>query len=206
MKTKLFLFVFSIFLFSNQFLFADSPLTSTDISKAYQDPIIALAKKCNGDINNEIILNFLSNKKNDVELKIAVINKLGWNISKKNNNEIFFNHLQKKNKYKNFNKFLKKADPETLICYAYIKSMDNYFNVDQAIVIAQIAKERSNKSLCIHMICALIEAQKALDNDWCKVYNLVNDVRIDDSLKKDFKDEAIHIIFNYIDLYKEECN
>lgn len=206
MKSKLFLTLLCLLFCVNHFSYADSPLTSTEISKAYQEPIIVLAKKCNGDINNEIILNFLSNKKNDVELKIAVINKLGWNISGKRNNEIFFKHLQKTHRYKDFNHFLNKADPETLICYAYIKAMDNYFNVDQAIVIAQIAKKRSHKSFCIHLICALIEAQKALDSDWCKVYTIVNDVRINDSLKKDLKNEAINIIFNYIDLYKKECD
>lgn len=55
------------------------------------------------------------------------------------------------------------------------------------------------------MICSLIEAQKALDSDWCTVYSIMDDVRKNESLKKDIKPEAVEIIFNYIDLYKDYC-
>ena len=83
--------------------------------------------------------------------------------------------------------------------------MDDYFHVDEAISIAQVAKKRSKNSYCIHMICSLIEAQKALDSDWCNVYSIMDDVRKNESLNKDIKSEAVEIIFNYIDLYKDYC-
>ena len=205
MKTKVFLFTLSFLITINNNLIADSPLTSTDISKAYKAKIIKKATLCNGNINNNQILKFLSEKKNNIELKIAVINEIGWDINGKNNSEIYFNYLKKLNDFSSLDDFLNNADAETLICYAYIKSMDDYFHVDEAISISQVAKKRSNNSCCIHMICSLIEAQKAQDIDWCTVYSIMDDVRKNKSLKKDIKPEAVEIIFNYIDLYKDYC-
>ncbi len=83
--------------------------------------------------------------------------------------------------------------------------MDDYFHVDEAISIAKIAKNRNKRSYCIHMICSLIEAQKALDSDWCSVYSIMDNVRKNKTLKKDLKLEAVEIIFNYIDQYKKYC-
>ena len=205
MKSKLFLFILSFLITINNNLLADSPLTSTDISKAYNAKIIKKAALCNGNINNNHILKFLSDKKNNIELKIAVINEIGWDTNGKKNSEIYFNYLKKLNNFSSLNDFLNNADAETLICYAYIKSMDDYFHVDEAISVAQVAKKRSNKSYCIHIICSLIEAQKALDSDWCNVYSIMDDVRKNESLNKDIKSEAVEIIFNYIDLYKDYC-
>ena len=205
MKSKLFLFMLSFLTTINNNSLADSPLTSTNISKAYNAKIIKKATLCNGKINNNQILKFLTNKKNNIELKIAVINEIGWDINGKKNSEIYLNYIKQLNDFSSLDDFLNNADAETLICYAYIKSMDDYFHVDEAISIAQVAKKRSNNSYCIHMICSLIEAQKALDSDWCTVYSIMDDVRKNESLNKDIKSEAVEIIFNYIDLYKDYC-
>jgi hypothetical protein len=43
-------------------------------------------------------------------------------------------------------------------------------------------------------------------SDWCKVYKEINEVKIDNSLSVDFRKEAIDIVFNYIDSYKEYCS
>lgn len=54
------------------------------------------------------------------------------------------------------------------------------------------------------MVSALIDAQINLDgNDWSKVYTVVANVVKDKTLKRDMKQEAIDIIMEYIDLYKE---
>lgn len=56
------------------------------------------------------------------------------------------------------------------------------------------------------MISALINAQFAMDYDWCQVYTLTNNVRKNASLKKDFRMSAIPMVFEYMDLYADECN
>ena len=101
--------------------------------------------------------------------------------------------------------FLDQADGGILISMAYLKALDNYFEVDEAIILARRAKSKGDDSYTINIICALIEAQKALDSDWCEVYNLANNVRTNQSLNMDMKEDAIKIIFEYMDLYKDNC-
>lgn len=101
---------------------------------------------------------------------------------------------------------LKKADAAELLCLAYLQAMDNYFEVDEAIVYAETAVSKNPKSFTYNMICALIKAQQAMDVDWCTVFNLTDRVRKDKSLQMDMNQEAINIIFEYMDLYKDDCN
>ena len=200
MKTN-FIVVLIIGLLSSQSLFADSPLTSTNFSKAYKDSeIIQLASKTEGKLTIEL-MDYLSNNKNPIELKIALINELGWRFGGKNNSTIFYNYLKEKSKLEDINE----ADANILICYAYLKALDNYFDVEDAIIYAKKAKSKNEKSYTINIICALIEAQKAMDSDWCEVYNLTNNVRINNTLNQDMKKDSISIIFDYMDIYKYNC-
>ena len=200
MKTN-FIVVLIIGLLSSQNLSADSPLTSTNFSKAYKDSeIIQLASKTEGKLTIEL-MDYLSNNKNPIELKIALINESGWGFDGQNNSTIFYNYLKEKSKLEDINE----ADANILICYAYLKALDNYFDVEDAIIYAKKAKSKNEKSYTINIICALIEAQKAMDSDWCEVYNLTNNVRINNTLNQDMKKDSISIIFDYMDLYKDNC-
>ena len=76
-------FVFVV-LFGN-FVFADSPLTSTAIYKAYLDvPMVAKVSKSNGILNDEVF-DYLNSNLNSLDKKIAVINALKWNVRGKKN-------------------------------------------------------------------------------------------------------------------------
>jgi len=55
------------------------------------------------------------------------------------------------------------------------------------------------------MVWALIHAQQAIDSDWCEVYKLTDRVRENKELVQDMKEEAIAIIFEYMDLYQDNC-
>lgn len=199
MKTNFIIFLI-LGLFISQNLFADSPLTSSDISKAYKDSnIVQTASRSEGKLNDEL-LNYLIDSKNPIELKIALINELGFDFAGKNNSTVFYEYL-KKNKLVDINK----TSAEILICFAYLKAMDNYFDVEEAIIYAKKAKAKNKKSYTINIICALIEAQKAMNSNWCKVYNLTNNVRINKTLIKDMKEESVNVIFEYMDLYKDYC-
>jgi len=185
---------------------ADSPLTSTDIASAYSnEKIIMSLELANGELTDEL-MQYLSSKSNPISLKIALINKLGWNIDGKSNAEVFWKYLQKNNKFKSLEDFKKKATSELLICYAYLKALDNYFNVDEAMALAQIAVKRDKKaSYTINIICGLIEAQYYFNGNWCMLWKSTNKVRINKKLNVDLAPEAIKNIFEYMDLYKGEC-
>lgn len=200
MKTN-FIIVLIIGLLSSQSLFADSPLTSTNFSKVYKDSeIIQLASKTEGKLTIEL-MDYLSNNKNPIELKIALINALGWSFDGQNNSIMFYDYLKEKSKLEDINQ----ANADILICYAYLKALDNYFDVEDAIIYAKKAKSKNEKSYTINIICALIEAQKAMDTDWCEVYNLTNNVRINNTLNQDIKEDSISTIFDYMDIYKDNC-
>jgi hypothetical protein len=200
MKTN-FIIVLIIGLLSSQSLFADSPLTSTNFSKAYKDSeVIQLASKTEGKLTIEL-MDYLSNNKNPIELKIALINVLGWSFDGQNNSTMFYNYLKEKSKLEDINE----ANADLLICYAYLKALDNYFDVEDAIIYAKKAKSKNKNSYTINIICALIEAQKAMDSDRCEVYNLTNNVRINNTLNQDMKEDSMFIIFDYMDIYKDNC-
>ena len=201
MKAKLALLLIAAVVLS-QNLFADSPLTSTPISEAYKDSkIVQLASTTEGRLTIEL-MNYLNESMHPVELKIAVINQLGWGFNGFNNAYYFYEYLQEKYNFKDTDEFLNQASADLLISLAYLQAMENYFNVDEPIIYALKARSKNNESYTINITCALIEAQKAMDSDWSEVYNLTNNVRLNRSLNRDMKEEAVKIIFEYMDLYK----
>ena len=95
MKTILF-YVLIIGLLFSQNLFADSPLTSTDISKAYTDPkVVQLASQTEGELTIEL-MDYLNAVMYPLELKIALINELGWDFNGKDKATIFYEYLKKR--------------------------------------------------------------------------------------------------------------
>jgi hypothetical protein len=205
MKNK-FLLIALLFLCFNFVSKADSPLTSTDLATAYAgESIMKTAENADGKLNNELI-KYLCNHSNPIAVKLAVINKLGWDINGKNNAEIFWSYLQKNKKYKSLSDFEKKGSADLLICYAYIKALDNYFEVDDALKFAKLATNKDKKKrYSIHIVAALIEAQNFFKSSWCDLWKSTDKVRQNNSLLKDLKEETITNIFEYMDLYKDDC-
>jgi len=187
------------------YLRADSPLTSTEFSAAYQhEKVVAYASQTNGILTQEII-RYLLAKNKPVDVKMAVINQLGWKMDGKNNGDIFLAYLLEKKKYKDLEDFTENGKDFELLCFAYLKAMDNYFEVGEAFYYVQKAQYKNQNSYTFNIIYGLINAQREFDNDWCEVYQTTDRVRKDNSLKKDISDEAIGIIFEYMDLYAEYC-
>lgn len=181
------------------FTFADSPLTSTDLTLGYLDnKYVNAAKASNGQITASII-NYLAGK-NDIAEKIAVINALGWGEFAQSNAEKFNSYILE-------NKVEKKRTADDYLCIAYMQALGNYFDVTEARKIAERAVEKKPKSFTFQIVLALIKAQQYLDNmsQWCQVYTVCNDVRTNKKLKQDMAEASIKGIFDYIDIYKDEC-
>ena len=200
-------YLLGLFVLLNNISYADSPLTSTDFYKAYLDvPEVLEASKSDGVLSSNFF-NFLNAKENKIDAKIALINALKWNLKGKKNAQVYINKLFTLNKNYTSNNFYLKASAEELICYSYIKAMDNYFEVNKALIFANKALEKKPKSLTINMIHCLIKAQINLGNhdNWCETYKLVSIVIKNNSFNKDFRKQAIHIITKYTDCYKIYC-
>ncbi len=203
MKPTLLVLLF-IWAFS-QIAQADSPITSTDISSSYQDvAIVQTAKSAQGALTDELMA-YLADESNPIDVKMAVINQLGWDFDGKSNADVYLNYLIMTKKISSEAKLKKKGTAHQLICMAYFRAMDNYFEVKDAVVYAELATRKNKKSYTIQLIAAIIKAQKAFDADWCAVYKLTDAVRTNTSLTMDMRNEASVAVFEYMDLYKESC-
>lgn len=204
MKIKNLLFSLCFLLVANT-SFADSPLTSTPFYKGYLDvAIIKEAAKSNGKIT-EKQLQFLTHSKIPIAIKLALINSLGWNIKGKSNAIKYLKYLYKQNPQLNNNNFINKASAEELIYFAYLKAMDDFFNVKSASVFAKQAMHKAPTSYSIHLIGTLIQVQGVNAKNWCTIYTNMNQVRTNNKLKIDMKLNSVKTIFSYTDVYKSEC-
>ncbi len=201
MKNYILLFVIIL---SINTVFADSPLTSTDFYKAYMDvPLINKTAKSNGVLTDEIFEYLNSN--NCIDKKIALINALKWNLNGKNNAVLYLHKLfLKHNEYSPTN-FYKKGTAEELICYAYLKGMDNYFDVKNASLFSLRAIKLNPNSYTIAIVNQLIISQMFSQNNWCEIYSGMNTIKENNNLNADFRRKATEIIFEYTNIYKDNC-
>ena len=184
---------------------ADSPLTSTHFSEAYSDH--EMVQMANELMQNDIpttLLNFLADKNQPVDVRLAVVNKLGWNFDGTTMGAQLGEYLMGRYNVKNEAKLIKKLDAKTLAVYAYAKAMSNYFDVKDASELGHKAlKKNKDKSFSVALISALIDAQAYMDSDWLMIYKVVANVLHDGSLRLDMRQEAIDNIMEYINLYNE---
>lgn len=184
---------------------ADSPLTSTRFCVAYDEhPMVQMA--CEEMQNNipTTLLNFLADEHQPVDVRLAVVNKLGWNFDGTSMGTQLGEYLMGRYGVKNEKKLVKKLDARTLAVYAYAKAMSNYFNVKAASELGHLAvKKNKDKSFSVALIAALIDAQDYMDSNWPMIYQVVANVLHDGSLHLDMRQEAIDNIMEYINLYNE---
>ncbi len=184
---------------------ADSPLTSTHFADAYSDhPMVQMADQMMQNDIPTTLLNFLADKNSPVDVRLAVINKIGWNFDGTTVGAQLGEYLMGRYGAKSEKKLAKKLDAGTLAVYAYAKAMSNYFDVKAASELGhQAVKKNKNKSFSVALISALIDAQIYLDSDWGMIYKIVANVLHDGSLNLDMRQEAIDNIMDYINLYNE---
>lgn len=188
--------------------FADSPLTSTDFYQVYLDvPVVAAYVESE---MNEDIFNVLHSNEYELDVKVAVINAMGWTFEGQENAAVYM--------YFYFNvSGLDVVAPddmtgEELLCLAYMVSMDDYFNMSpiepggagvlgmSGIELAEVAAERTPDDFTVRFISALILSQDAMHIDWSEVFGIVDFV-MKEALVRNMRDEAIDIILDYIGLY-----
>lgn len=185
---------------------ADSPITSTDFYQVYEDiPMVVKAEQSDGILTKEMAI-FLSSDINPIDHKAAVINALSWDIDGKNNASFYLEFLaQKYYGSKIDSATLEPLNGDELLCLGYLRAMDDYFDVLDVLDILYLAWEANDTSFTVSMIFAIVEAQEAMDYDWCEVWLLVEDVLLDEILVMDMRKEAVTIIVDYMRLYEDEC-
>ncbi len=198
------LFLILIFSFSINCVFADSPLTSTHFYKAYLDtPLIQKTANSKGVLTDEVF-EYLSSK-NSLDKKVALINALKWDFDGKNNSVLYIKKLFVIRKNYTLTNFYQKATPEELLCYGYLKAMDDYFDVKKASVFTSRAQKLNPGSYTIAIINHLITAQMTGINSWCERYSGFDTIKQNKLLKLDFRTKASDIIYEYLKEYKDYC-
>lgn len=187
--------------------YADSPLTSTEFWKIHSKNVdgkeqFSLYKTFDESGWGNKVMEILCSSKESVENRLCLVNYISWKTDGQNHYTDLVNFYCQQKGISNQKDVFKDMSGEMMIIFAYVKAMDNYSNVSEAIKIANKAVNLSPKSRAVNMIAALIKAQAAMDSDWSKVYKLCHDVEINKSLTNDFSDAAVQAIMEYINLYK----
>lgn len=197
--------------FSINSVFADCPLTSTDFYKAYMDvPMVQEASISKGKITTEM-MDYIDNDTNPLEIKLAIINAIGWNVKGLTNSKKFFAYVINKKKYKtefggDFMAFKWYATRDELICFSYLKAMDNYFDVVDASEIASEAIRKYPDSFAVTMIYNLIKAQGlSMLGETCYASKLFQILKNNSNLKMDMKKESMSYIFEYLEGIGKDC-
>jgi len=192
-------------------VFADSPVTSTKFHTAYQnEQIVQQAIQSHNKLSDNL-MSYIAKPSNPLEIKLAVINAIGWNINGTKNSNAFLKFvIQNKKDIKqsdlNLTTFKSIATADELVCYAYLKSMDNYFNVQEATEYASLAVKKNPASFATNMILRLLWAQKScISFAFCKAFNIFNELKKMPNLKMDMRKEAQPLVFEYMNGIGDNC-
>ena len=210
MKNTLLLILFTL---SINTVFADSPLTSTDFYKAYLDvPLVQEASLSKGRITNEM-MEYIDDDANPLDVKLAIINAIGWERKGMMVSKLFFLYVKKKKNYhENFGEFYDYmsfkwyATRDELICYSYMRAMDNYFDVVEAYDVAYEASQKYPNSFAVTMIYNLIKAQGLTSfGETCYMSKLFLSLKDNPKLKMDMRKESMSYVFEYMTTVGENC-
>jgi hypothetical protein len=178
---------------------ADSPLTSTPFSYAYDDISIVKEAEDKGVVDAGIAA-YLADENNPLDVKAAVINALSWDFNGKTNAETYCSLIYKTTVEQQDINSLSGAQQ---FCFGYLMAMDDYFNTEQPLVYLKLAEEKIPDSLTVSMVRALVEAMDLEDGGW---EDHMKPLLQNSSLKRDMRPEAVNIILDYMALYSEDPN
>lgn len=200
-----------LILLISQYTFADSPLTSTDFYKAYLDvPLVQEALKSKGKITN-VMLEYIYSDTNPLEVKLAIINAIGWNVKGNKSSKLYFKFVMNKKKYKSdfggdYTAFNWNATADELICYAYMKALDNYFDVSDTFEVAGLALNKNPNSFAVNMIYNLIKAQGLTSfREYCSASKIFNTLKNNPNLTLDMRKESLSYVFEYMEYISKDC-
>jgi hypothetical protein len=200
-----------LILLISQYTFADSPLTSTEFYRAYTNiPLVQDAMKCKGKMT-KTMLEYIYADTNTLEIKLAIINAIGWNVKGLKNSQTFFKYVMNKKSYKtdfggDYTAFKWYATRDELICFSYLKAMDNYFELADAFDIAREAQRKYTDSFAVNMIYNLIKAHGLTAyGESCYASKIFSTLKNNPKLNMDMKNEAIPFVFEYMDDIGKNC-
>lgn len=207
------LFFIASLIFIAQSGYADSPLTSTDFYRAYLDVPIVKAAADNPNVLTEEMMDYLYDDANPLDVKMALINAVGWDAERRlstfpNYITYSINHLDRE-KYGFTDKLITPQDlyalssPDQMAVFVYLHALSDYSNIMQLYQHAELAMQNPVNKQSFMLPMALVWAQIKLDLwQWEEIYPSVKMLFLD-AEEKDMRPEAIEIVMDYINEYKE---
>lgn len=210
------IFIFLFVLLSNNAL-ADSPLTSTPFWMAYEDVKEVAYAKENG--LDKKVLKQLLGKKLSCDVKLAMINSFGWGsgytatfedylIEKRKglSREVFKYLKLESDDMPEDNAQTKLLTTDDLVCWSYLRAMDNYDMPYYSMRGSFIAYWRDQKNMGAGVVWCLVVSQMAMMGDWCKIWESTQEFIVDADYETNlFREEAVTIIMEYMSLYEQDC-
>lgn len=205
--------LFCIILLAYQISFADSPLTSTKFYKAYLDvPIVKNASENPKKLSEEAKA-YLFDESNPLDVKIALINAVGWDIeglpTYSEYIEYCFGHYPREkynipeDKRLTVEDIYNTVSCEQMAVLVYLHAMADYNDTKSNYSFMEYAMQTPINKQSFMLPMGLIVAQTALDlDDWENIYPAMN-YYVNSPEIKDMRSEAIIIVMDYINEYKQ---
>lgn len=213
--------MYRIFLFLTLMLssivYADSPLTSIDLTEGYEnDEMVQYAKAAGGDLDDRL-LDFLLDDNNALNRRLVVVNAIGWEEGITESRTYDFLVALSDQLSMDLD-MLTANDPEdlqdiisgeTFLCLAYMAALENHLESPAVLFdLIEVAYNDAQvrKSFTAMTVIGLMRAQHYMDYDWCLVYEQTEVLRQNkSSFKMDLSKEAYNNVFEYMDLYADFC-
>ncbi|WP_199247538.1 hypothetical protein [[Phormidium] sp. ETS-05] len=194
---------------------ADSPLTSTDFNRAYQD--VALVKKAGTSGMDESIMAALSNPNVPHDVRAAIVNALGWNIDGQQNGRMYAEYVARSHNVTTSELTIDMLTPQEAFALGYLLAMDDYFTmkplggtgeVEQArpLELLDAAVGKNHRDFSIYLIRSLVRTQNEMHRlTWCGVYTDISSAISGFPFERNMRDEAVGVIMEYMNIYQEYC-
>jgi len=173
-------------------------------------PMVQEASLSKGRITNEM-MEYIDDDTNPLEIKLAIINAIGWDHKGMMVSKMYFMFVMNKKKYQTdfggeFFAFKWNATRDELICYSYMKALDNYFDVVDAFEMAGEAVRKYPDSFAVNMIYNLIKSQGLTAfGEYCYASKLILTLKDNPKLKMDMRKESMIYVFEYMTSVSVNC-
>ena len=203
-KKNFYLLFFFLFLSYNSY--ADSPLTSIDLWTIHTEDFTVRNAFRNQKMDKSTI-DFILDENNSLEIRLSVINAIGWKFKSNNKNSTaLLKSILKRYKVNSINSLFDVNHIDILTCYTYSLALDNYKNVDNIIQLSSKVSNLDPNNFYSKYIATLIKSQKyTLSFQWCNVYLVFKELRKADYFNSEYGKRLYDKTFEYIDIYDKDC-
>jgi hypothetical protein len=206
MCKKLYCYLLLFFLLGGYNSYADSPLTSIDFWTIHSENFTVQNAFSNQKMDKSTI-DFILDENNTLEMRLSVINAIGWKFKSNNKNSTaLLNSILKKYKVNSIDSLFEIKHIDILTCYTYSLALDNYKKVDNIIPLSIKVSNLDSNNFYSKYIATLIKSQKyALSFQWCNVHLIFKELRKADYFNSKYGKRLYDKTFDYIDIYDKYC-